>query len=60
MVTIFYFSFYDNKWSWAKAVCFSAPFNVGFKITDIGDLHTGLGSGLSQAIYITADKNDST
>lgn len=42
-------------------MCFSAPFNVGFKITDIGDLHTGLGwlgSGLSQAIYITADKND--
>lgn len=41
-------------------MCFSAPFNVGFKITDIGDLHTGLGSGLSQAIYITADKNDSS
>lgn len=40
--------------------CFSAPFNVWFKITDFGDLHTGLGSALSQAIYIIADKNDST
>ena len=40
--------------------CFSAPFNVWFKITDFGDLHTGLGSALSQTIYIIADKNDST